>query len=84
MCDLFIWDEDLRPKFGNEDENIMNSELEVMASMGYMKTLYEKSRKKNKNLNTKLKTNKFYGNLKMLCFAMSFMINVYLVLKCNC
>lgn len=61
----------------------MNSELEVMVSMRYMKTLYEESRKKNKNMKTKLKTEKFHGNLNMLCFAISFMINVYLVLKCN-
>lgn len=83
-CSLFIWDDDLGANFGNEDGSIMNSELEVMTSMGYKKTLYEESRKKKKNLKTKLKTKIYHGNLKMLCFAMSFMINVYLVWKCNC
>lgn len=57
---------------------------ETMVFMGYMKILYEESRKKNKNLKTKLKAEKFNGNLKMLYFAMSFMINAYLILKCNC
>lgn len=55
-CNLFLWDEDLGEKYGNADGSIMNSKLEVMVSMGYMKTLYEESRKKNKNLKTKLKT----------------------------
>lgn len=83
-CNMFIWEEDLGAKSGNEDGSIMNSELEIMASMEYMKTLCEESRKKNKNLKTKLKTEKFHGKLKMLCFALSFMINVYFILKCNC
>ena len=67
-------------KGGNEDESIMKSELEVV---GYLKVMYEDSKKKNKNLKNKLKSERFYGNFKMLCFLVSFMFNVYFVMKCN-
>ena len=64
-CNLFIWDEDTGENIGNEDESNMISELEVV---GYLKVMYEDSKKKNKNLKNKLKSERFYANLKMLCF----------------
>ena len=67
-------------KGGNEDGSMMKSEMEAM---GYLKVMYEDSKKKNKTLKNKLKSEKFYGNLKMLCFVISFMFNVYFVMKCN-
>ena len=79
-CNLFIWDEDMGEKGENEDESIMKSELEVV---GYLKVMYEDSKKKNKNLKNKLKSERFSGNFKMLCFLVSFMFNVYFVMKCN-
>lgn len=53
MCDLLIWDEDIKAKIENEDENIMNSEVESMEAMDYLKELYE-SKKKSKNVKNKL------------------------------
>ena len=79
-CNLFIWDEDMVAKSGNEDGSMMKSEMEAM---GYLKVMYEDSKKKNKTLKSKLKSEKFYGNLKMLCFVISFMFNVCFVMKCN-
>ena len=61
-CNLFIWDEDMREKMGNEDESSMKSELEAV---GYLKVMYEDSKKKNKNLKNKLKSERFSGNLKL-------------------
>src|SRR4051812_33347547 len=70
--DLFICDKDVVEKSGTKDVAITNTELEVMASVGYMKFLYEDSRKKNKNLKTKLKTENFHEILKMFCLVVSF------------
>lgn len=67
-------------KFRNEDESIMNSELKAIA---YLKVIYEDAKKKNNIMKNKVKSNKFYGQLKMLCFVISLMFNVYFILKCN-
>lgn len=80
-CDLFIWDEDIGVKSENEYGSILNSELEVM---GYLKELYEDTKKKNKNLKIELKVEEFSRKLKMFCFVIFFMFNLYFVLKCNC
>ena len=70
----------MRENWGNEDESHIKSELEAV---GYMKVMYEDSKKKNTNLKNKLKSERFSGNLKMLCFLISFMFNIYFVMKCN-
>src|SRR3954468_4994951 len=82
-CNLFIWAEDVGEKSGNEDLTIRNSEFDVMESVGYMKSLYEDARKKNKNLKAKLKILEYHGKIKMLVLVVSCMINLYFVFKCN-
>lgn len=53
--------------------------------MGYFKELYEDSKKKKKkNLKNKLNSENFFGKMKMLCILISFMFNMYFVLKCKC
>ena len=76
-CSLFIWDEDLGEKSGNEDGAIRNLELDGLASVGYMKSLYEDERKKKKKLKNKLKNEEFHGKLKMMFLVVSILINVY-------
>lgn len=77
-CGLFILDEDMNAKIGNEDGSNMNGVV------GYLKELYEDSKKKNKSLKNKLKSEKCFGKIKMLFSVMSFVFNVFFMFKCNC
>lgn len=73
---MFIWDKDIGARSKNEDGSTLNSELEAMEVMGFLKELYEdtKNKNKNKNLKTKLKAAEFSGKLKMFYFVISFML----------
>lgn len=58
--------------------------MNELEALGYLKELYEDSKYKNKNLKNKLNSKKFFGKMKMLCIVISFMFNVYFVMKCKC
>lgn len=77
---MFICDEDMGVKVRNEDGSNMNK-LKVV---GYLKDLYEDSNKRTRILRINRMQRHFLENKKMLCFVISFMFNVYFVLKCKC
>lgn len=70
----------MKSKVRNEDGSNMN-ELKVV---GYLKELFEDSKKKKKNLKNKLNSLKFSRKIKMLCIVISFLFNVHFVLECKC
>lgn len=86
---LFIWDDDMAQtndiiESVAEEWRNDESKMREMQAVKTLNELYESSMKKNVKLHIQMKLDAFSGNLKSICFVLSFMVNVYLLVNCKC
>lgn len=58
--------------------------MKDMQAYEILKNLYESSMNKSKKLQLKMKSEALSEKLKSICLVFSFMLNMYLLLKCQC
>lgn len=83
-CDLFIWDEDLVTEDLTVVEEVENYRMKELETVELLRELYEGSKKKNMKMQDKLRAEAWAGKIKLICFVVSLMINVILLMKCKC
>lgn len=85
---LFIWDDDIAQEnydyeCVHEEWSKDESKVREMQDVETLKELYESSMKNNKRLQIKIKSESFWGKLKSICIVFSFLVNMYLLMKCK-